>query len=278
MKGQGLLTHYNGINIIQTSDYITLHCGTSIRKILTNHGLSDMHANHLPMSSENDYIRSLDTAEPPTTFVGKLALENAHFRYHGAIGELIWAMITCRLKISFPVCKLSQFSAVPAKVHYAATCHIFSFLAGTQDYGLTYWCNTPHPSLPKIASPPFLAAPSDRHMSHDTSDADAQSTSTVIVGCVDSDWAADIHHRRSISGIVFKLAGVAIAWKCRVQTTITTLITSEAKYLAASDAGKIALYLHSVLDELHLPQTLATIIYEDNCGCLLMSCTAQPTK
>jgi hypothetical protein len=125
----------------------------------------------------------------------------------------------------------------------------------------------------------MLTAPSDRHhsMFHDTSDAEQHSTPLAIVGYVDSDWAADIRHRRSISGIIFKLAGAAIAWKCRVQTTIS-LSSSEAEYLAASDAGKMTLYLHSVMDDLHVPQNIATIIYEDNRGALLMSRAAQPTK
>jgi hypothetical protein len=277
MQRQGLLTHYNGFDIIQASGHITLHCGTYIRKILANHGWSDIHSKLLPMSPENDHIHSLDTASPPTTDAGKLALENGHFRYRGAIGELIWAMITCRPELSFPVCKLSQFSAHPAKLHYDAVKRIFSFLSGTLDYGLTYSRITPHASLPNLAAPALLSAPADRHMVHDTSDADAHSSPSTIMGYVDSDWAADIRHRRSISGIIFKLAGAAIAWKCRVQTTIS-LSSTEAEYLAASDAGKMALYLRSVLAELHVPQRFATIIYEDNRGALLMSRAAQPTK
>jgi hypothetical protein len=177
----------------------------------------------------------------------------------------------------FPVVKLSQFAANPAKLHYDAVRRIFQFLSGTEDYGLTYWRKTPHDSLPKHEAPPLLSAPNDRHMFHDTSDADVHSSPNAIGGYVDSDWAADIRHRRSISGIIFKLAGAAIAWKCRVQTTIS-LSSSEAEYLAASDAGKMALYLRSVMDELNVPQELATVIYEDNRGALLMSRAAQPTK
>jgi hypothetical protein len=57
MKGQGLLTHYNAIvDIIQTSDYITLHCGTYVQNILDNHGWSDMHSGKLPMSLDSDHI------------------------------------------------------------------------------------------------------------------------------------------------------------------------------------------------------------------------------
>jgi hypothetical protein len=84
-------------------------------------------------------------------------------------------------------------------------------------------------------------------------------------------------HHRSISGIVFKLAGAAIAWKFRVQPTVS-LSPTEAEFLAASDAGKMALYLRSILDELHVPQTFATLLYEDNRGALLMAHAGQPTK
>ena len=43
----------------------------------------------------------------------------------------------------------------------------------------------------------------------------------AVFGYADSDWAMDIHHHCSISGIVFKFAGAAIAWKCRVQPTVS---------------------------------------------------------
>jgi hypothetical protein len=57
-----------------------------------------------------------------------------------------------------------------------------------------------------------------------------------------------------------------------------SLSLSEAEYLAASDAGKMALYLCSIMDNLHIAQDLATIIYEDNRGALLMTRATQPTK
>ena len=42
--------------------------------------------------------------------------------------------------------------------------------------------------------------------------------------------------------------------------------STKAEFVAASDAGKIALYLRSMLAELGIPQINATIIYEDNIG------------
>jgi hypothetical protein len=275
MKRQGLLSHYNGIDIVQTRDYVTLHVGSYLRKIISNHGWNDMHRITLPMSADNEHVRSLDTA--PTPSPADSAKFEGLFRYRGAIGELIWAMITCRPEIAFPVTKLSQFATTPAKLHYDAVKRIFRYLNGTLDYGLTYWRTTPHASLPSVPAPMRLQATVDLPLSHDVSEATEKYTPTAVLGYVDSDWASDIRHRRSISGIVFKLAGAAIAWKCRVQPTVS-LSSTEAEFLAASDAGKMALYLRSILDELSVSQQFATVIYEDNRGALLMASAAQPTK
>jgi hypothetical protein len=57
-----------------------------------------------------------------------------------------------------------------------------------------------------------------------------------------------------------------------------SLSSTEAEFLAASDAGKMGLYLRSILDELSVSQQFATVIYEDNRGALLMASAAQPTK
>ena len=194
-----------------------------------------MHPVHLPMAADNEHIHSLDTAIPPSTSEECEALEAANFRYRGAIGELIWAMITCRPEISFPVVKLSQFSTHPAAAHYTAVKCIFKFLSGTLDYGLTYWHMSPHSTLPDHLPPPMLTNPADQHLFHNVSDAIEHFPPYALFGCADSDWAMNICHCCSISGIIFKLAGVAIAWKCWVQPTVA-LSSTEAEFLAASDA------------------------------------------
>jgi hypothetical protein len=99
---------------------------------------------------------------------------------------------------------------------------------------------------------------------------------TLLQGCVDSDWGSDRHHRHSISGIVFMLAGAAIFYKTRCQPTVA-LCSTEAEFAAAVDAGKAALYLCSILHELNVEQLLPTVIYEDNNGARLMTNAQQPT-
>jgi hypothetical protein len=53
---------------------------------------------------------------------------------------------------------------------------------------------------------------------------------------------------------------------------------TEAEFTAAAKAGKYILYVRSILDQLGLPQNIATTLYEDNQGALLMANQQQPTK
>ena len=73
------------------------------------------------------------------------------------------------------------------------------------------------------------------------------------------------------------LAGAAVAYKTRFQDAIS-LSSTEAEFVAASDAGKIGLYLRSVLQDLHVDQNLPTLLYEDNMGAFKMATAGQPTK
>ena len=73
------------------------------------------------------------------------------------------------------------------------------------------------------------------------------------------------------------LAGAAIVYKTRFQSTVA-LSSTEAEFVAASDAGKLALYLHSILDELGLDHNKAILLYEDNAGAFMMADAGKPTQ
>jgi hypothetical protein len=66
MKCQGLLTHYYGLDIVQTCTFITIHCGSYIWKLFSNHGWDDMKLTYLPIPADIEYISTLDTATAPT--------------------------------------------------------------------------------------------------------------------------------------------------------------------------------------------------------------------
>ena len=75
------------------------------------------------------------------------------FSYRQAIGELIYAMVTTRPDISFPVIKLSQFSATPREVHYDAVKEVFAYLYATKSNGIYYWRKIPIEDLPAGLKP-----------------------------------------------------------------------------------------------------------------------------
>jgi hypothetical protein len=70
-----------------------------------------------------------------------------------------------------------------------------------------------------------------------------------LVGYVDSDFAGDLDKRRSLTGYVFTIGGCAVSWKACLQSTVA-LSTTEAEYMAISEACKEAIWLRGLYSEL----------------------------
>jgi hypothetical protein len=68
---------------------------------------------------------------------------------------------------------------------------------------------------------------------------------------------------KSTTGYVFLAAGVAITWKSKKQTVIA-LSSTEAEYVALSEAGREATWLRNLYNKLGFPQQSATVIKSDN--------------
>ncbi len=125
MKRQGLVMLYNGLDIVQTRDYIKVSCKTYIDRI------SIIHLDHGWMKS---YLISDCPTPLPTTpqFMKALQLEEGNpnekaqqaltkkmgFSYQSGIWQLVYAMVCCHPDLSFATVKLSQHNTCPAKVHY----------------------------------------------------------------------------------------------------------------------------------------------------------------
>jgi hypothetical protein len=141
-----------------------------------------------------------------------------------------------------PVTTLARFSDHPAKVHYDALRRVARYLRMTKNWGLIYWRNmllstlphgdfqilTPDPTLPDFPQP---------------------HSSIKLAGYVDAAHATDLVTRRSITGLVFMFCGGPLAYKSKIQSTVSTSST-EAEFLAAVHAPKIAKYLRSILSKL----------------------------
>jgi hypothetical protein len=92
----------------------------------------------------------------------------------------------------------------------------------------------------------------------------------------DSDWDTFPINQCSFTGICFMLAGGCIAYKTRLQKTLA-MSSMEAKLMAASDAGKMSLFLCSLLHDLKIPQNAATVLFEDHKGAIGMAMAQKPT-
>ena len=73
------------------------------------------------------------------------------------------------------------------------------------------------------------------------------------VGYCDSDYAGDLDKRRSTTGYLFTLASAPVSWKSTLQSTVA-LSTTEAEYMAITEAVNEAIWLHGLLKELGVGQ------------------------
>ena len=134
--------------------------------------------------------------------------------YANAVGNLMYAMVSTRPDISHAVGVVSRFMANPGEEHWRAVKWVLLYLRGTSDHCISF---------------------------------DGREGS--VCGYVDADYAGDLDKRRSTTGYVFTLAGGVISWMSKLQETVA-LSTTEAEYLAASDACKEAIWLKFLLDEI----------------------------
>jgi hypothetical protein len=120
----------------------------------------------------------------------------------------MYAMVATRPDIAHVVGVVSRFMHNPGRLHWNAVKHIFRYLVGTQDYNITFGPDEP----------------------------------SSLVGFTDSDYASCYDTRKSTSGYFFKFGHGAISWRSKLQDCTATSST-EAEYVAASDAAKEALWL-----------------------------------
>ncbi|KAG9453509.1 hypothetical protein H6P81_006413 [Aristolochia fimbriata] len=143
--------------------------------------------------------------------------EIAHMKtvpYASAIGSLMYAMVSTRPDIAHAVGVVSRFMKNPGKEHWEAVKWIFRYLKGTSDYCLCFGGNN-----------------------------------IDVKGFVDSDHAGDRDNGRSTSGYVFTVGGTAVSWVSKLQKVVA-LSSTEAEYVAATEASKEYIWLKSLMNEL----------------------------
>jgi len=157
--------------------------------------------------------------------------------YRSGVGELIWAMTTCRPDLAFTSVKLSQSNSCPHEIHYHGLKHALKFLYNSKDDGLYFWRTQPRLELPEGPLPTINSNRQDILL-----DGRPQFDASTAHAYADSDWATCVKTRRSFGGTCIRLAGGTIAYKCKFQPTVAGSST-EAEFMAAYDTGKMILFV-----------------------------------
>jgi len=78
----------------------------------------------------------------------------------------------------------------------------------------------------------------------------------------DADMAGDRDNRRSTTGYVFTVGGTTVSWVSKIQSVVA-LSTTEAEYVAATEASKEMIWLQRFMDELGKKHDMDTL-YSDS--------------
>ncbi len=214
LKRQGLLDMFNGIDITKTQDYIKIDCHTYINKFCDKYLNTWLHKIPMtenrptPLPTYATWIKKFNAAVGPTDPKEQLQLATKiEIKYKGGVGELIWAMTTCRPDIAFTSVKLSQSNSAPAEHHYHGLKHAIRYVYITCNDGIYFWRTH---TCDELLTGPLPPVNSNLHdlLLDDRPTHDAQTT--VAFG--NSDWATCVKTCCSFSGICIQLAGGTIAY------------------------------------------------------------------
>jgi hypothetical protein len=142
----------------------------------------------------------------------------ASIPYSSAVGSLMYVMVCTRPDIAHAVGVVSRFMVNLGKEHWEAVKWIFRYLRGISKSCLSFG-----------------------------------NSKLVLEGYTNADMVGDLDGRKSTSGFLFTFAWGAISWQSKLQKCVA-LSTTEAEYIAATEAGKEMLWMKRFLQDLGLKQ------------------------
>jgi hypothetical protein len=145
-KWMGLLDLYNGLDVTQTRDYVKLSCTTYVKRISEKHLSMWMKLFNVPsgrptpLPGWESFMKTFLTATGDSNEKAQSnQSKSMGFLYCLGIGELIYALVTCRPDLSYAIVQCAQSSVCPSKIHYHVVKHILKYLYLTRHDGIYYW-------------------------------------------------------------------------------------------------------------------------------------------
>ena len=130
----GLITDFNGIDVEQFLEYIRIACGNYIDRIYTSHGWGNdktMNPVSKPIAPLPMYtLHTIGTQAGPLEGTAKhRALEDKKgFSYQTLLGEMMYAYVSCRPDIGYPITLMSKYASNPSANHYDKLKNIAKYL------------------------------------------------------------------------------------------------------------------------------------------------------
>ena len=168
-------------------------------------------------------------------------------RYRKILGDIRYITDSTRPDITYITNRLAQHMASPEKGHEQALKSLLRYLKGTRTYGLLYI--------------PTTQDRKRRNLFSVYSDADF----------------ANAKNRKSISGDVHLIGTSPVSWHSKKQSVVA-LSTTEAEYIAATNASRHANWIRKVLGETKMATKTPTPHFIDNRSAIIIAENKAPTK
>ena len=232
MKDLGEVAHLLGIQVVRDrgAKSITLSQTNYLSVVLERFNMQDCNGTTIPL----DPNLKLSRGDEPKSIEEGDAMSLVPYRQ--AIGSIMYAMVSTRPDLGVAIGRLSQFMQNPGLAHWTAVKRVLRYLKHSLSAKLHYQC---------------------------------VEDGGTLYGYCDSDWGGDVDSRRSTSGYAFMLAGGCISWCSKKQATVA-LSSTEAEYMAATQAAKEATWLRTFLKELGFEQIGASKIFSDSQGSIAL--------
>ena len=150
--------------------------------------------------------------------------------YRTAVGMLGFAAHSTRPDVAHAYGMAARQQQNPTQKDLLAVIHAFRYLRGTASLSLRF---------------------------------SSDSNPLQLIGYSDADWAGDNSDARSTSGCILVLGGAAVSWNSTKQQNVA-LSSTEAEYMAASEAAREVVWMRTLLSEIGAPQTAPTPLRIDN--------------
>ncbi|KAJ9544159.1 hypothetical protein OSB04_023866 [Centaurea solstitialis] len=230
MKDLGEAAYILGIKIYRNRSrrLIGLSQSTYIDKILKGFKMGESKKGFIPM--QHGIV--LSKAQRPVSSEEQEKMKSVP--YASAIGSIMYAMFCTRPNVAYSVSVTSRYQQNPGEAHWVAVKNILKYMRRTNEMFLVF-------------------GGSEYEIS--------------VTGYTDASFQTDGDDFKSQSRYVFTLNGGAISWKSLKQDNIADS-TTEAEYIAASDAAKEAVWLRSFISDLRVVTSISrpVDIYCDNSG------------